>query len=57
MMVMAEKCFCGLNPADIARGEPYKDPGFRKVKCAKCGLELLTDIKDKTCCFECEKSG
>jgi hypothetical protein len=56
-MVMAEKCFCGLNPADIARGEPYKDPGFRKVKCAKCGLEFLTDIKDKTCCFECEKSG
>jgi hypothetical protein len=52
---MAEKCFCGLNMADLARGSPPKDLGFRKVVCAKCGKEFLTDIKDKTMCFECEK--
>ncbi len=55
VMVMAEKCYCGLNLADLARGSPSRDLGFRKIVCAKCGKEFLTDIKDKTCCFECEK--
>jgi hypothetical protein len=52
---MGEKCYCGLNMSDMARGMPKKDLGFRKVVCEKCGLEFYTDIKDKTCCFECEK--
>jgi hypothetical protein len=52
---MAEKCYCGLNLGDASRGTPYRDPGFRKVVCARCGKEFYTDIKDKTMCFECEK--
>jgi hypothetical protein len=53
--IMAEKCYCGLNLGDASRGTPYRDPGFRKVICGKCGKEIYTDIKDKTLCFECEK--
>jgi hypothetical protein len=55
---MAEKqeCCCGINLADLAMGTPYKDLGFRKVVCTRCGKEFLTDIKDKTMCFDCEKS-
>lgn len=52
---MEEKCVCGLNLSDLSRGTPYRDLGFRKIKCAKCGKEFLTDIEGKTCCFECEK--
>ncbi len=52
---MAEKCACGINVADLARSTPSRDLGFRKVVCAKCGKEFLTDIKGKTCCFDCEK--
>jgi hypothetical protein len=52
---MAEKCYCGLNLGDAARGSVYKDPDFRKVICKKCGKELYTDIPGKTCCFDCEK--
>ncbi len=53
---MAEKCYCGLNLGDASRGTPYRDLGFRKVICAKCGKEFYTDIKDKVMCFECEKT-
>ena len=52
---MEEKCYCGLNLADASRGSPYRDPGFRKVICAKCGKVVYSDIKDKTMCFDCEK--
>jgi len=51
-----DHCYCGCNLADAARGTPYKDPGFRKVVCANCGKEFSTDIKDKTCCFDCERT-
>jgi hypothetical protein len=51
-----EGCACGLNMKDLAMGTPYKDPGFRKIVCAKCGKVFYTDIKDKTCCFDCERS-
>ena len=54
---MEEKCACGLNLADLARGVPTKDLGFRKVICARCGKEFYTDIKDKVKCFDCEKLG
>lgn len=53
---MSEKCMCGLNVADLAMSMPHKDLGFRKIICAKCGKEFYTDIKDKTMCFECEKT-
>jgi hypothetical protein len=53
--IMAEKCYCGLNLADAARGTPYRDPGFLKIICAKCGKVIYSDIKGKTLCFECEK--
>jgi hypothetical protein len=46
---------CTLNYADLARGLPNKDLGFRKVVCAGCGREFYTDIRDKTKCFECDK--
>jgi hypothetical protein len=52
---MEEKCACGLNLADLARGTPSRDLGFRKIICAKCGKEFYTDIKDKPMCFECER--
>jgi hypothetical protein len=51
-----KECCCSMNMKDLAMGTPYKDLGFRKVICARCGKEFYTDIKDKTCCFECEKS-
>jgi hypothetical protein len=54
---MEEKCACGLNLADMSRGSPTRDLGFRKVVCAKCGKVFYTDITGKTCCFECEKTG
>jgi len=53
---MGEKCACGLNMADLAMSMPHKDLGFRKIVCAKCGKEFYTDIKDKTMCFECERT-
>jgi hypothetical protein len=53
---MAEKCYCGLNLADASMGTPYRDPGFLKVVCAKCGKVIYTDIKDKKMCFECERN-
>jgi len=28
---------------------------FRNVVCASCGKEFLTDIPDKTMCFDCER--
>jgi hypothetical protein len=52
---MEEKCACGLNLADMARGTPCRDPGFRKVICAKCGKEFYTDINDKVMCFDRER--
>ncbi|WP_230740436.1 hypothetical protein [Methanooceanicella nereidis] len=52
---MKEGCSCGINFADLARGTPAKDLGFRKVRCVKCGKEFYTDIKDKMHCFDCEK--
>ena len=52
-----EGCACGLNLADLARGLPVKDLGFRKVICARCSKEFYTDIKDKMKCFDCEKLG
>jgi hypothetical protein len=50
-----EGCACGINYADLARGLPAKDLGFKKVICARCGKEFYTDIKDKTECFDCAK--
>jgi hypothetical protein len=44
-----------LNTADLSRDTPYRDPGFRKVVCAKCGKVFYTGIENKTCCFDCEK--
>jgi hypothetical protein len=41
--------------SDLAMGTLYKDLGFSKVKCAKCGKEFLTDTKGKTMRFDCEK--
>lgn len=52
---MKEGCSCGLNMTDLARGTPYRDLGFRKIVCAKCGKEFITDKKDITDCFECER--
>ena len=54
---MSYKCLCGLNMKDLEMSEPAMDLGFRKFTCEKCGRELYTDIKDKTMCFECEKTG
>lgn len=42
--------------ADLAMGTPYKDLGFRKIICVKCGKEFYSDIKDKRMCFDCEKT-
>lgn len=53
---MSDKCYCGLNTADLAMSMEPRDYGFRKVICAGCGHEFYTDIKDKTMCFECEKT-
>jgi hypothetical protein len=56
VIIMAkEGCSCGINMSDLAMGTPYKDLGFRKVVCAKCGKVFFTDIKGKTMCFDCEK--
>lgn len=52
---MKEGCSCGLNMTDLARGTPYRDLGFRKIICAGCGKEFITDKKDITICFECER--
>lgn len=40
---------------DLAMGTPYRDLGFHKIICAKCGKEFITDKKDITDCFECER--
>lgn len=53
---MEEKCACGLNLADMARGTPSRNLGFRKVVCAKCAKVFYTDIQGKTMCFDCERS-
>ena len=47
---------CCIDVGQLASDPPKKDPGFRKVICAKCGKEIYTDIPGKTMCFECEKS-
>ena len=52
---MKDECCCGLNLSDLVRGTPYKDLGFHKIICAKCGKEFITDKKDITDCFECER--
>jgi len=41
---------------DLARGTPYKDLGFLKIICARCGKEFSTDVKDITYCIDCEKT-
>ncbi len=50
------ECGCGIDPRFLAADPPRKDPGFRKVICARCGKEILTDIEGKAFCFDCEKS-
>ncbi len=52
---MKEGCTCGINWGDLARANPPKDLGFKKLICPGCGKEFYTDIKDKTYCFDCEK--
>jgi hypothetical protein len=49
------ECVCGIDPFYLAADAPKKDPGFRKIACARCGKVFYTDIEGKTCYFECEK--
>ncbi len=56
MFIANEGCGCGINMRDLAMGMPSTDQGFRKVVCAKCGKIFYRDIKDKTMCFDCEKT-